>query len=159
VNTAQNYSIIKKDARYNNKLHYKYNKIHLEKINLMSLKFLNEDTGDLKSAIFCFTGKSPKPRSEMEAVAINAGASVTKSVTNKTTILVIADADSQSAKARKARELGIDLISPQQFFEMCQAVTQSNGGCSMTRVAVKKPKPISKPTEKRKHSSVRRIEL
>lgn len=39
----------------------------------MSLKFLNEDTGVLKEAVFCFTGKSPKTRPEMEAIAINAG--------------------------------------------------------------------------------------
>lgn len=125
----------------------------------MSLKFINEDTGDIKEAVFCFTGKSPKPRSEMQAIALNAGADVTNSVVGKTTILVIADANSQSIKARKARSMGIDLISPSQFFIMCGKVTSSNGGDNISQIHIKKPKPITKPTEKRKHSSVRRIEL
>ena len=44
-------------------------------------------TVDKNDIVFCFTGKCPLPRSEMEAMAINAGASITKSITNKTTIL------------------------------------------------------------------------
>lgn len=125
----------------------------------MALKFINEDTGDLKTAVFCFTGKSPKTRPEMEAIAIKAGASVTKSITSKTTILVIADANSMSSKALKARTRGIDLISPLQFFMMCSSVTASNSDGQISQIRVKKPKPITKPIEKRKHSSVRLIEL
>jgi BRCT domain type II-containing protein len=72
-----------------------------------------------KNIVFCFTGKGPLPRSQMTDIAIKAGASVTKSVTNNTTILVIMDMNSQSTKAKKARENGIDLIGPQTFFVMC----------------------------------------
>lgn len=125
----------------------------------MALKFINEDTGALKTAVFCFTGKSPLRRFEMEAIAVNAGASVTNSVNGKTTILVIADANSMSCKAESARDRGIDLISPEQFFMMCGCVTASNGDGQISRIKIKKPKPITKPTEKRRHSSVRRIEL
>lgn len=123
----------------------------------MTLKFVNEDTGDLKTAIFCFTGKSPKTRPEMEAIAINAGAQVTSSVNGRTTILVIADANSMSCKAQSARDRDIDLISPEQFFLMCNYLTISNSGNPI--VHIQKPKPITKPSEKRKHSSVRRIQL
>ncbi len=125
----------------------------------MALKFINEDTGDLNTAVFCFTGKSPKTRHEMEAIAINAGAQVTKQVNGRTTILVIADANSMSSKAQKARLAGIDLISPSQFFMMCGSITASDSGNPISQVHIKKPKPVTKPTEKRKHSSVRRIEL
>jgi BRCT domain type II-containing protein len=128
-------------------------------LNSVALKFINEDTGKLKEAVFCFTGKFPKPRYEMQAIALNAGAEVTNAVTNKTTILVIADANSKSVKAKKARSMSIDLISPSQFFMMCGAVTASNGNGQISQVRIKKPKPTTKPTEKRKHSSVRRIEL
>lgn len=114
----------------------------------MPLKFINEDTGVLKTAVFCFTGKSPKTRTEMQAIAINAGASVTKSVIGKTTILVIADAGSQSIKARKAREMGIDLISPEQFFKICKSVLPTSEQIF-----------FKKPTEKKKHSLVRKIQL
>lgn len=125
----------------------------------MSLKFINQDTGVIKTAVFCFTGKSPKTRPEMEAIAINAGAQVTRSVNGKTTILVIADANSMSCKAQSARDRGIDLISPSQFFLMCSSITESNGDGQISQVHTKKPKPVTKPTEKRKHSSVRRIQL
>jgi len=119
----------------------------------MALKFINEDTGNLKEAVFCFTGKSPKTRVEMQAIALNAGAKVTKSVTNQTTILVIADASSKSIKAEKARSMEIDLISPSQFFMMCGSVTASNGNGEISQVHIKKP------NEKKRHSLVRRIEL
>ncbi len=125
----------------------------------MALKFINEDTGALKTAVFCFTGKCPKTRPEMEAIAINAGAHVTQSVNGRTTILVIADANSMSCKAESARDRGIDLISPSQFFLMCGSITASNGDGQISQVHIKKPKPLTKPTEKRKHSLVRRIEL
>lgn len=72
-----------------------------------------------KDMVFCFTGKGPFSRKEMTNMATKAGASVTKSVTNETTILVIMDMNSQSAKARKARKNGIDLIGPQTFLVMC----------------------------------------
>lgn len=72
-----------------------------------------------KNMVFCFTGKGPLPRSEMTDIAIKAGASVTKSITNQTTTLVIMDMDSQSTKAKKARKNGIDLIGPKTFFAMC----------------------------------------
>ena len=80
-----------------------------------------------KNIVFCFTGKGPLPRSEMAAIAIKAGASVTKSVTNDTTILVIMDMNSQSAKAKKARKNGIDLIGPQTFFVMCNVKNHISG--------------------------------
>lgn len=70
--------------------------------------------------VICFTGKSPKPRKEMSSLAEAAGASVSSSVTNSTTVLVIADPDSQSSKAVKAREMGIILISPEEFLEQVE---------------------------------------
>jgi len=85
-----------------------------------------------KNIVFCFTGKGPLTRDEMEATAIKAGASITKSVNNKTTILVIMDMNSQSTKAKKARELGIDLIGPNTFLAMC-----STGNYSTPKPEVK----------------------
>lgn len=125
----------------------------------MPLKFYNEETRTLTDAIFCFTGKAPKTRAEMESIAIKAGASVTKSITNSTTILVIADANSMSSKAKKARVNGIDLISPQQFFDLCNETVCYQSGVKTSKFSIKHPEPIQKPTEKRKHSLLRRIEL
>jgi len=127
----------------------------------MALKFLNEDTGDLKNVVFCFTGKSPKPRHTMTCIAIDAGASVTSTVLSYTTILVIADANSKSRKAEKAREMGIDLISPEQFFEICAFPSHNKGIFHLdTTIAIHKQKPIVEKKEKKnRHSLVRRIKL
>ncbi len=73
-----------------------------------------------KNTVFCFTGKSPQSRSKMEAMAMEAGASITKSITSRTTILVLADIHSQSSKAKKARINGVSLITPEIFFIMCK---------------------------------------
>ncbi len=108
----------------------------------------------IKNTVFCFTGKSPQTRPKMEAIAMKAGASVTKSITSKTTILVIADASSMSSKAQKARMMGIDLISPQQFFALCE-----DSPSGTMQFSIEKPKPVSKPSGKRRHSSVRRVQL
>lgn len=128
----------------------------------MELKFIHEDTvvvipdcdGYLKTAVFCFTGKSPKSRQEMEAIAIKAGASVTKSVNDRTTILVITDVNSTSSKAKKARANSIYMISPSQFFMMCSSVATSNDNDQ-----IKKPKKVTKPSKKEKYSSIRPIQL
>jgi BRCT domain type II-containing protein len=98
-----------------------------------------------KNTVFCFTGKSPKPRHEMEAIATKAGASVTKTVTNQTTILVLADMNTQSAKAKRARANGIELIGPQTFFSMCSGT--NNVAISKKEVKLEK-ELIIQETEK-----------
>lgn len=123
----------------------------------MALQILNEITDTLTEAVFCFTGKSPKPRTEMTAIAINAGASVTKSITRRTTILVIADPSSKSSKAEKARDTGMHMISPEQFFEMCSSrITKYKSGISVSEISIKKLATIN---AKGRHSLTRRIEL
>jgi DNA polymerase-3 subunit epsilon len=53
----------------------------------------------------CFTGEMSMPRDELQALALAlaAGLEVTSTVSKKTTMLVRADADSLSGKAKKAR--------------------------------------------------------
>lgn len=123
------------------------------------LQFLNEDTGVLKDAVFCFTGKSPKTRIEMQHIAYNAGAKVTRSISGNTTILVVADPNSQSSKVVKAQQLGLDMISPKQFFDMCSFITQSNSGSPISQIHITKPKQTDRSTKQTKHSSIRRIQL
>lgn len=137
----------------------------------MALQFFSDDIGGLKQAVFCFTGRSPKPRHTMTCIALDAGASVTSTVIASTTILVIADANSKSRKAEKAREMGIDLISPDQFFEICEQVkngddgflnniTKSGTDKVLTTIRMTKQKPvIEQEVEKTRHSLVRRIKL
>lgn len=110
---------------------------------------------DLPNAVgltFCFTGKCPLPRDKMITIATRAGAYVTKSVTNQTDILVIADPNSQSAKARKARQLGLDLISPEEFLQMCNKTKQQR------KNTIKSTNKIDSIKSK-KYSTNRRVEL
>ena len=96
----------------------KYRKEIMELANIMNFKDeVNKDDGNgvFDGEVLCFTGKSPKPRTEMQSLAQSAGGSISSSVSSKTTILVIADVDSTSSKAVKARELGVKLMSPDDF--------------------------------------------
>lgn len=81
-----------------------------------------EDLGWRASAFagknFVLTGKMPLPRSHYEEVIKKAGGNVQSAVNSKTDFLVIADVNSTSTKARKARELGTELISPEQLETM-----------------------------------------
>ena len=58
------------------------------------------------------------PRSHYEELIKAAGGIVQSAVNGKTNYLVIADVNSTSTKARKARELGTELVSPEQLEEM-----------------------------------------
>jgi len=73
--------------------------------------------GKLAEASFCFTGKMENSRKKLEQMAIDAGGEV-RSVSKELMYLVIADPNSMSSKAVKARKLGITLISEQHFLNM-----------------------------------------
>lgn len=58
-----------------------------------------------------------KNRDEFKKSVENRGGKVTGSVTKNTGFLVINDFNSNSSKAKKARDLGIDLITEKGFIE------------------------------------------
>jgi DNA polymerase-3 subunit epsilon len=66
-----------------------------------------------------FTGEASVPRSVLETEATEAGLVVTSSVSKKTRAVVMADPLSESTKARKARELGIEVMAEQVFLTVC----------------------------------------
>jgi len=82
------------------------------------IKF-KEKSGTLVGLSFCFTGAMSRPRKELENMALDAGAEIKKSVSAGLTHLVMADPESTSTKAQKARELGTQCISEDTFKEMC----------------------------------------
>ena len=61
-----------------------------------------------------FTGAMSCPRSELEALAEQAGL-ICGTLTKRTSVLVLADPQSQSGKARKARGYGTLLVTEQVF--------------------------------------------
>ena len=89
-----------------------------------------EIDGVLNEKTFCFTGaiKRINPRTEKRftrkqlqgLVKANGGRSL-KDVTSKLDHLVLSNPDSKSSKARKARDLDVDILSEEEFFALLDA--------------------------------------
>ena len=74
--------------------------------------------GKLSGKSFCFTGAMEYKRKDLQDMVTANGGTNLDSVTKTLTYLVMQDKNSTSSKAKKARELGITLISPEEFLEM-----------------------------------------
>lgn len=88
------------------------------------LMHTNDDNGLLGKCV-CFTGQlqstidgKPISRDIAEALATEAGLIVASNVTKKLDILVVADPNTQSGKAKKARNYGIRILSDVVFWRM-----------------------------------------
>lgn len=73
---------------------------------------------NISGKVFVLTGKMPKKRNEYETMIASKGGIVAGSVSKNTDYLVIADVNSTSSKAVKARKLGTKLISPEELEEL-----------------------------------------
>ena len=69
----------------------------------------------------CFTGTMSRSRDELEQLARDHGLMVKQGVSRILDLLVVADADSVSGKARKARDLGVQIIAEQGFLALLRA--------------------------------------
>ncbi len=80
----------------------------------------NEEEFILEGKIFVITGNVEhyKNRKEMQKKIEELGGKVTSSVTGKTSFLINNDILSSSSKNKKAKELGIEIITEKQFIEM-----------------------------------------
>ena len=81
------------------------------------------ETGEkLKGLTFVITGDVThyKNRNELKAYIESLGGKVTGSVTGKTSYLINNDKMSASSKNKKAAELGIPVISEEDFIEMTE---------------------------------------
>ncbi len=74
--------------------------------------------GSLSGLSFCFTGAAEKPRKELQQLVESNGGVFADSVDSTLNYLVIADLNSTSSKAVKARKLNIKLITESQFLKM-----------------------------------------
>ena len=77
---------------------------------------------DLRGKTVCFTGQShlngkPIPRTVLEDIARKAGLVVLNGVTHQLDLLVAADPESLSAKATKAREYGVRILTESVLWE------------------------------------------
>jgi NAD-dependent DNA ligase len=78
----------------------------------------------LKDKSVCFTGAQPRKRSELEKMVQENGGTVLDHVTKGLTYLVLADPDSGSTKAKKAREYGTLCID----LETLERLIRESGG-------------------------------
>lgn len=88
-------------------------------------KMQKYESAELVGKRVCFTGELqtliggiPLTRDMAEALAEKAGLQVANSVSKKLDILVVADPNTQSGKARKARDYGIRIITDTVFWRM-----------------------------------------
>ena len=82
------------------------------------LKFVKEKrTNKLGGKRFMFTGAMSRPREELEKMVMTNGGYINP-VSRNLDYLVCVDLLSQSSKAKKARELGINMITEEQFMKM-----------------------------------------
>ena len=95
------------------------NKVDMEE-TIKHIRIIKQESavGSLTGKSFCFTGAMEYKRKDLQAMVTAQGGTNLDSVTKNLAYLVIADPNSTSGKAKKARELGITLISPEQFLEM-----------------------------------------
>jgi NAD-dependent DNA ligase OB-fold domain len=77
-----------------------------------------KEGGSITGKTFALTGKMPLTRDEYVRKIEQSGGKVASSVSGKTDFLVIADPNSTSTKAKKARDLGVKLISPEELEKM-----------------------------------------
>lgn len=75
--------------------------------------------GNLGGKSFCFTGAASRPRKELQQMVKDNGGIVFDSCKKGLDYLVLADPNSTSTKAVKARRDGVNLISEEDFVKMC----------------------------------------
>jgi DNA ligase (NAD+) len=80
--------------------------------------------GPLAGLSFCFSGAQTRPRKELELLVEKNGGAIRSGVTKGLSYLVLADPDSTSSKAQKAKKLGTEIIDGAGFEE----IVRSRGG-------------------------------
>lgn len=89
----------------------------LEEVTIQQILPKEENNGSCRGMVFVITGEVHlfKNRTEFKQYVENQGGTVTGSVSKKTTYLINNDRDSTSSKNKKARELGIPILSEDEF--------------------------------------------
>lgn len=103
-----------------------YVKLHMSGIEVLSEEFIfvkrecNSSKSDLSGKTFVITGSLNhyKNRDELISVIESLGGKISGSVSSKTSFLINNDTESNSSKNRKAKELGIPIISESNFLNM-----------------------------------------
>ena len=88
----------------------------IERLNAVGVHSVStDDSGPLAGLSFCFSGSHQRPRKAFIRIVETQGGTVSSSVKKGLNYLVLADANSTSSKAQKARKLGTDIVDEQGF--------------------------------------------
>lgn len=77
------------------------------------------EDSNISGTAFCITGKLSRPRAEVVEFIESRNGKVSSSVTKNTNYLVTNTPDSGSSKNKKAKELGIEVITEEELMKMC----------------------------------------
>ena len=94
----------------------------LKFIEIIEEEKVESSNNSLNGKSFCFTGAMKNKRKDLESKVLDFGGIVHDNIKKNplTDYLVIADINSTSSKAVAARKLGVNLISEDDFLEMCK---------------------------------------
>jgi DNA ligase (NAD+) len=84
-----------------------------------------KEGGPLAGLSFCFTGALSKPRKEYEGIVEQHGGTLSSGVTKDLNYLIMADPNSGSSKAEKARKYGTKCIDEAEFHAVVSAATKN----------------------------------
>ena len=104
------------DSKIRGRVEELLSEVHLEK------ELLSEDEMILKNMTFVITGSVHHfaTRTEVKALIESRGGKVAGSVSSKTNYLINNDAASASSKNKKAKELGVSIITEDEFLELIE---------------------------------------
>ena len=96
--------------------------LHMLAKEIIEEEKVESSSNSLNGKSFCFTGAMKNKRKDLEAKVLDFGGIVHDGIKKNplTDYLVIADINSTSSKAIAARKLGVNLISEDNFLEMCK---------------------------------------
>ena len=113
---AKNVESFFADSKIRGRVEELLSEVHLEK------ELLSEDEMILKNMTFVITGSVHHfaNRNEVKALIESRGGKVAGSVSSKTNYLINNDAASASSKNKKAKELGVSIITEDEFLELIE---------------------------------------
>lgn len=91
----------------------------IKKLKELGFEFVEKklESNKLNNEKICITGELSTKRSEIEKIIKDNGGVVVSSVSSNTTYLLTNETDSTSSKFKKAKELGIKIISENEFLK------------------------------------------
>jgi len=95
----------------------------MQQLQTIAPKAVSDGTGNLTGKTVCFTGElmsrkdgQPISRGVAEALAEKRGLIIASNVSKKLDVLVVADPNTQSGKAKKARDYGVRILAEPVFW-------------------------------------------